>query len=90
MDSGQAITIGQPGVHDYDVEDEARAMAPRATRYQVVVDTDRPETQMAAGHDDIAFAPSILRLVRVAHRGETPPSQAPMSLRTARANTRTT
>jgi hypothetical protein len=53
MDSGQAITIGQPGVHDYDVEAEARAMAPRATRYQVVVDTDRPETQMAAGHDDI-------------------------------------
>jgi salicylate hydroxylase len=26
MDSGQPITIGQPGVHDYDVEAEARAM----------------------------------------------------------------
>ena len=26
MDSGQAITIGQPGVQDYDVEAEARAM----------------------------------------------------------------
>jgi salicylate hydroxylase len=26
MDAGQAITIGQPGVHDYDVEAEARAM----------------------------------------------------------------
>jgi hypothetical protein len=25
MDAGQAITIGQPGVHDYDVEAEARA-----------------------------------------------------------------
>jgi 2-polyprenyl-6-methoxyphenol hydroxylase-like FAD-dependent oxidoreductase len=24
MDAGQAITIGQPGVHDYDVEAEAR------------------------------------------------------------------
>jgi hypothetical protein len=27
--------------------------APRATRQQVVVDTDRPETPMAAGHNDI-------------------------------------
>ena len=26
MDSGRAIIIGQPGVHDYDVEAEARAM----------------------------------------------------------------
>ena len=26
MDSGQAINIGQPGVQDYDVEAEARAM----------------------------------------------------------------
>jgi salicylate hydroxylase len=26
MDSGQAIKIGQPGVHDYDVEAAARAM----------------------------------------------------------------
>jgi salicylate hydroxylase len=26
MDSGQAISIGQPGVQDYDVEAEARAM----------------------------------------------------------------
>ena len=26
MDSGRAITIGRPGVHDYDVEAEARAM----------------------------------------------------------------
>jgi salicylate hydroxylase len=26
MDAGQAITIGQPGVHDYDVEAEARVM----------------------------------------------------------------
>jgi hypothetical protein len=32
MDAGQAITIGQPEVHDYDVEAEARAMALRATR----------------------------------------------------------
>jgi salicylate hydroxylase len=32
MDAGQAITIGQPGVHDYDVEAEARAMTLRATR----------------------------------------------------------
>jgi salicylate hydroxylase len=29
MDSGQAISIGQPGVHDYDVEAEARAMRQR-------------------------------------------------------------
>lgn len=26
MDSGQAVGIGQPGVQDYDVEAEARAM----------------------------------------------------------------
>jgi 2-polyprenyl-6-methoxyphenol hydroxylase-like FAD-dependent oxidoreductase len=26
MDSGRPITIGQPGVQDYDVEAEARAM----------------------------------------------------------------
>ncbi|MDT7792814.1 MAG: hypothetical protein QOD59_2250 [Mycobacterium sp.] len=32
MDAGQAITIGQSGVHDYDVEAEARAMMLRATR----------------------------------------------------------
>jgi hypothetical protein len=32
MDAGQAITIGQSGVHDYDVEAEARAMTLRATR----------------------------------------------------------
>jgi salicylate hydroxylase len=29
MDAGQAITIGQPGVHDYDVEAEARVIRQR-------------------------------------------------------------
>jgi hypothetical protein len=32
MDAGQAITIGQSGVHDYDVEAEARAMTLGVTR----------------------------------------------------------
>jgi salicylate hydroxylase len=31
MDAGQAISIVKPGVHDYDVEAEARAMTLRAT-----------------------------------------------------------